>query len=91
MLSSRSTPEVMSLEERRRRSREADEELREVSERLETELRTSQPELFDRRGRLRTAKLTHWVSERLGGKATLSGDDLRALEDAADGRIRRAP
>lgn len=64
----------------RRGLREADEELRAVARRLRTRLRERQPDLFDRRGRLRADALTARLAERTGGKTMLSGDDLLALE-----------
>jgi hypothetical protein len=70
--------------------READEELREVTERLESGLRARHPELFDRHGRLRPAALARRLSRQTSGKAVLSGDELRALEDAADAAAARS-
>jgi hypothetical protein len=77
-------------EERRRRLRQADAELREVSERLESALRARHPDLFDRQGRLRPARLSQRLSERVGGKRVLTGDELLALEQERDGQTRRS-
>jgi hypothetical protein len=84
------TERDVSAEDRRRRLAEADAELRAVSERLEAELRAKRPELFDRRGRLRRAALTQRIAEQTGGKKTLSGDELFALEGAADAEASRS-
>jgi hypothetical protein len=84
LLTSRGLPEVVPDDEKRRRLREADEELREVTERLEAALRARHPELFDRRGRLRPTTLARRLSEQTGGKEVLSGDELRLLVHAAD-------
>ncbi|HEY3081442.1 MAG TPA: hypothetical protein VGM69_16245 [Chloroflexota bacterium] len=73
---------VPSASERRRRVRDADAELREVSRRLEEGLRTEHPDLFDRRGHLRADVLAQRVAVRTGGKMTLSRDDVHALEEA---------
>jgi hypothetical protein len=72
---------------------EADKELNEVSARLEAALRSGRPELFDLNGRLRPRALARRLVEATGGKTTLSGDDLRALEDEEDAAARsvRAP
>jgi hypothetical protein len=67
--------------------REVDTELRDVSARLASVLRERHPELFSRAGRLRTAELTRRLIEASGGKHTLSGDDLIALETAADDEV----
>jgi hypothetical protein len=86
--------ENLSADERRRRKQESDEELREVSERLEAGLRERYPELFDRKGRLRRSQLARRVTERTGGKHVLSGTELSALEEESDvaaGRSMRAP
>jgi hypothetical protein len=80
----------ISADERRRRLAEADAELEEVSKRLEATLRTEWPELFDRRGRLRRKVLAQRLAERTGGKTWLSGDDLVALEEAADAEVARS-
>ena len=72
------------------RSREVDAELREVSARLATGLRSRYPDLFDQKGRLRPSALTHRLAERTGGKLVLSGADLRTLEDEADAPIVRS-
>jgi hypothetical protein len=82
--------DTLSAAERRRRMAEADLELREVSERLEAALRAEHPDLFDRGGRLRTAALAQRVAERIGGKQTLSGDELSTLEEAADAKAARS-
>jgi hypothetical protein len=81
------------MDKKRRRLREADEQLQEVAERLEAGLRARHPELFDRRGRLRTAALARLLSERTGGKQVLSGDELRMFEDIPDAAAQsvRAP
>ncbi len=71
------------------RWKKADDELREVSERLESSLRARYPGLFDRHGRLRAAELARLLAEQVGGKQASSGEELRLLEDqaaAADGR-----
>ena len=47
-------------------------------------------ELFDRRGRLRRKVLTQRLAERTGGKTWLSGDDVLALEEAADAEVARS-
>lgn len=62
-----------------------DAELREAADRLEADLRRSQPDLFDRRGRLRPTRLSERLIERAGGKTVLSGHDILALEADADG------
>ena len=71
----------------------ADAELREVSERLESLLKARHPDLFDRRGHLRMAKLSRRLTARSGGRRMLSEADLRALEetDAEAVRAGRAP
>lgn len=90
LLTSRGLPDAMPDDEKRRQLREADEELREVTERLEAGLRARHPELFDRRGRLRPAALARRLVEQTGGKEVLSGDELRVLEDAADAAAARS-
>jgi hypothetical protein len=74
----------LSPTERRRRLAEAERELRDVIRRLEAELRSRSPELFDARGRLRRKALSERLIARAGGKTWLSGDELIALEEAAD-------
>lgn len=69
--------------DRRRRIKEADDELRDVIEQLESDLRGRCPQLFDRRGRLRPASLARQLAERTGGKQVLSGGDLQILEAEA--------
>src|SRR5262249_7886487 len=94
LLTSRGLPDTTPDEGRRRRLKEADEELREVAERLEVGLRARHPELFDRRGRLRPGALARRLSDQTGGKEALTGDELSVLEDAADtaaARSGRAP
>ena len=83
-------PNAPSAEDRQPRLAQADAELQDVGQRLEAALRARYPELFDRRGRLRTAALGRRVAERAGGKKTLSGDDLSALEEAADAKAARS-
>ncbi len=78
-----------SVSDERRRMGEADAELREVSERLQSALRMEAPELFDRRGRLRRTALSKRLAERTGGRTWLSGDDLLALEQSADTKLAR--
>src|SRR5438067_1532392 len=68
-----------------------DAELGEVAERLEAALRARHPELFDGRGRLRPGKLARLLAEESGGKTSLSGDDLLALEQEADATAERSP
>ncbi|MBI4491200.1 MAG: hypothetical protein HY690_00185 [Chloroflexi bacterium] len=82
--------DASSPQERRRRLAEADAELRDVSERLQASLRARHPELFDRRGRLRAAALVRRLAAQTGGKSTLSGDELFALEREADARAGRS-
>jgi hypothetical protein len=77
-----------SVSDERRRKSEADEELREVSERLQSALRMESPELFDRRGRLRRKVLSKRLAERTGG-STWFGDDLLTLEQSADAKLAR--
>ena len=84
----------LSAEERRRRLKEADEELTQVSKQLESKLRARDPSLFDQHGRLRRTELTRRLSARTGGRGVLSGGELSALEDEADaaaGQSVRAP
>jgi hypothetical protein len=83
----------LSAGERARRLKEADDELRDVSQRLEAALRTRHPDLFDRGGRLRPSALALRLAPVTGGKSVLTGDELRALEDEEDaaGRSMRAP
>jgi hypothetical protein len=72
----------------------SDAELRDVGERLTANLRARYPDLFDGRGRLRPDELARRLTERTGGKQTLSGEELRALEEASDraaARSLRAP
>ena len=76
-----------SIGDERRRMSKADAELKEVSERLQSALRTESPELFDRRGRLRRRALSKRLAERTGGRACLSGDDLLTLEQSADAKL----
>jgi hypothetical protein len=86
--------DVVSPHQRRRRLQAADEELRDLSKQLEASLRARYPDLFDGRGQLRRDELARRLSERTGGKRALSGDELRSLEEAADGagaRSVRAP
>jgi hypothetical protein len=78
-----------SVSDERRRMGEADAELREVSERLQSALWMEAPELFDRRGRLRRTALSKRLAERTGGRTWLSGDDLLALEQSADTKLAR--
>lgn len=61
-----------------------DAELRQVAERLDASLRGQRPELFDRRGRLRATALRRLLAERMANRTSLSGDELRALEEEAD-------
>jgi hypothetical protein len=87
-------PDELAADERQRRLREADDELAAVAKKLEATLRAGHPELFDRRGRLRSAALARRLAERTGGKQALSGTELQALEDRADlaaGRSAGAP
>ncbi|MBA2451418.1 MAG: hypothetical protein H0V51_25665 [Chloroflexi bacterium] len=81
---------VLPADERRRRLREADAELRKVGDRLEALLRARHPDLFDRRGRFRGTELARRLTERAGGKKTLSGDELRALEERTDAEAARS-
>ena len=53
-----------------------------VITRLERELRTSDPELFDARGRLRKRALVRRLAERFGGM-TIEGDEVVRLVNAA--------
>jgi len=76
--------DTLPADERRRRLQEADDELRDVSEQLESDLRARCPQLFDRRGRLRPAELARRLAERTGGKQALSGAELYILEAEAD-------
>jgi hypothetical protein len=78
-----------SISDERRRKSEADAELREVSERLQSALRMESPQLFDRRGRLRRKVLAKRIAERTGGRTWLSGDDLLTLEQSADAKLAR--
>jgi hypothetical protein len=78
-----------SISDERRRKSQADAELREVSERLQSALRKEAPELFDRHGRLRRKALSKRLAERTGGRTWLSGDDLLALEQSADAKLAR--
>jgi hypothetical protein len=75
---------MLTSTERWQRLQEADQELREMTDRLQEVLCARHPELFDRCGRLRPAALVRQLSERTGGKEVLSGEELRVLEDAAD-------
>jgi hypothetical protein len=77
--------------DRRSRLRDADAELGDVSSNLEASLRTEHPELFDRSGRLRTGELTQRLIALAEGKRHLSGDDLLALESAADEEAAQPP
>jgi hypothetical protein len=79
--------------ERQQRLKLADAELREVSERLESLLQARHPDLFDRRGRLRTTLLSERIAERTGGVKTLSDADLSSLEETESetARAGRAP
>jgi hypothetical protein len=61
-----------------------DAELRGVAERFESSLRAEHPELFDRRGHLRVAALRHLLKEQAGNRSSLSGVELRTLEEEAD-------
>jgi hypothetical protein len=61
----------------------ADAELAAVADRLEENLRTSHPDLFDKRGRLRQRALERLLLERFGGKSIISGDQLHDLLDHA--------
>ena len=83
-------PDRLSAHQRRQLLLEADAELEEVSRRLEAELRTQWPALFDRRGRLRRKVLTQRLAEHTGGTSWLSGDNLLALEEAADAEAARS-
>ena len=56
---------------------EADLELEQASNRLQAELRTLHPELFDRRGRLRRRMLERLLVERAEGRTALEDDVLR--------------
>src|SRR5262249_48988433 len=76
---------------RRSRLRQAGAQIHESTTRFETPPQAELPELFDRRGRLRTKLLTKRLLERTGGKQWLSGDELLALEQAADARADRPP
>ena len=76
-----------SIGDERRRMSKADAELKEVSERLQSALRTESTELFDRRGRLRRRALSKRLAERTGGRTWLSGDDLLTLEQSADAKL----
>jgi hypothetical protein len=87
-MTARRVQDAVPRDEKRRRLRESDWELREVAERLERDLRARHPELFGRRERLRPAALVRQLSERTGGKEILSGDELRVFEDAADAAAR---
>lgn len=58
---------------------QAEAELAEVAGRLRDELRRHHPELFDRRGRLRTRAYARLVSGRIGDRERLTREDLVAL------------
>jgi hypothetical protein len=64
---------------RRARLADADGELDQVAARLEDDLRTTHPELFDGRGRLRQRALSRLLLEQFGGKQAINGDDVLAL------------
>ena len=57
-----------SISDERRRKSEADAQLREVSDRLQSALKMETPELFDRRGRLRRKSLLKRLAERTRGR-----------------------
>ena len=78
------TARRLAADSRRARLAEADAELDEVASRLERDLRTTHPELFDRRGRLRQRALSRLLLERSGGKRVMSGDDLLGLIDSQE-------
>lgn len=67
---------------RRQRLALADQELTEVSERLQRKLRRVSPELFDARGRLRKRVASASIVERIGGRTWLSASELMALQAA---------
>jgi Cro/C1-type HTH DNA-binding domain len=78
----------MASDNRRARLAEADGELDDIAARLERDLRSTHPELFDRRGRLRQRALSRLLLERFGGKRTITGDEVLAL---IHGHERTAP
>ncbi|SRR6266540_5012801 len=78
----------LASDSRRARLADADAELDVAAARLERDLRTTHPELFDRRGRLRQRALSRLLLEQFGGKDVVTGDELLAL---IDGRERAAP
>jgi hypothetical protein len=74
--------EAVVVPTRRQRLALADQELTEVSDRLQNELRKESPELFDARGRLRKRVASARIVERIGGRTWLSASELMALQAA---------
>lgn len=73
---------VRSRADRRKPAADAEAETDAVIARLEQDLRTSSPELFDDRGRLRKRALVSRLSERFGS-TTIEGDEIIRRINAA--------
>jgi len=77
---------VRSRVDRRNRAANAEAETDAVIARLEQDLRTDSPELFDERGRLRKRALVNRLTERFGN-ATIEGDEIvRRINEARAAR-----